>query len=67
MAGVAALRRKERIFGQCDAHCRDALAVDAQKLGILGAVARGERLWDGRAVGKAEVNEPLLSVAQQRF
>jgi len=67
VAGVAPLRGEQRILSKRHAHTGDALAVNAQKLCILCAVARGKLLRDRRVVGKAEVDESLLPVAQQRL
>ena len=62
MAGVAALRREQRVFRERDSQLRDALAVDAQQLRVLFTVSRGELARDGRIVGKAEVDDPLPPV-----
>ena len=62
MAGVAALRREQRVFRERDSQLRDALAVDAQQLRVLFTVSRGEPARDGRIVGKAEVDDPLPPV-----
>ena len=62
MAGVAALRREQRVFRKRDSQLRDALAVDAQQLRVLFTVSRGELMRDGRVIGKAEVDDPLPPV-----
>ena len=62
MAGVASLRREQRVFRQRDSQRRNALAVDAQQLRVLFTVSRGELMRDGRVVCKAEVHEPLPPV-----
>ena len=63
MAGVASLRREQRVFRERDSQRRDALAVDAQQLRVLFTVSRGELMRDGRIVGKAEVHDPLPPMA----
>ncbi len=58
VAGVAPLRREQRIFGKRHAHTGDALAVNAQKLCILCAVARGKLLRMGALLARQRSTSP---------
>lgn len=66
VAGKIAGRRRQRPLDQLDAHLRDALTVDRQRLRALGTVALRQLRRDGRGIGKAQLHHIRRTVAQQR-
>ena len=66
MAGKVSGRRRQRPLDQLDAHLRDALTVDRQRLRALGTVALRQLRRDGRGIGKAQLHHVRRTVAQQR-